>query len=453
MTDATIDQAGQEITLVRSKRQLRFLGQSALLEEAGVSLMSNAMIVIISAVLFGFIAWAHFTVVDEIAVGYGAVVPLSSVHVIQHLEGGIVLEIPVNERQLVEKGAPLIRLDPTQVQSDLDQTRSRAAVLKLRAERLRALAQGREPDFSAFGPEYAALVVDQLQIHQGAIQRYDSQIRVFEEQEDQKTEEIHAVRQQQAALQRQITLYGEEQKMRQELFDKGVGSKLRVIEIKREVAAAENEMSRLIGQERTVLKELSEVKERISDLHRTQQENALNEMGTVTAELAQVSDSLQRIEDRLRRLVVYAPVTGIVQNLQYRTVGGVIPAGGQVMEIVPVDDELLVETRISTRDIGHVKAGQAVTVKVTSFDFARYGAMEGELESVSATTFIDEQSQQPYYKGMVRLRKNYVGNDAKNNIILPGMTVQADIVTGNKTLLEYLLKPIYVSLEQAFHER
>ncbi|CCQ72473.1 HlyD family type I secretion periplasmic adaptor subunit [Magnetospira sp. QH-2] len=450
MTETTMD---QEITLVRAKRQLRFLGQSALLEEAGVSLMSNAMIVIISAVLFGFIAWAHFTDVDEIAVGFGAVVPLSSVHVVQHLEGGIIREIPVKERQLVTKGTPLIHLDATQVQSDLDQTRSREAVLKLRAERLRALAQGRAPDYSAFGDEYATLVEDQLQIHQGAVQRFDSQNRVFVEQLQQKTEEIHAVREQQAAVKRQITLYAEEQTMRQDLFDKGVGSKLRVIEIKREVAAAENEMSRLIGQERTVRKEMSEVKERISDLHRTQQENALNEMGTVTAELAQVSDALQRIEDRLRRLVVYAPVSGIVQNLQFRTVGGVVPAGGQIVEIVPVDDELLVETRISTRDIGHVKEGQPVTVKVTSFDFARYGALEGDLESVSATTFIDEQSQQPYYKGMVRLHRNYVGNDPKNNIILPGMTVQADIITGNKTLLEYLLKPIYVSLEQAFHER
>jgi membrane fusion protein, adhesin transport system len=134
------------------------------------------------------------------------------------------------------------------------------------------------------------------------------------------------------------------------------------------------------------------------------------------------------------------------------TVGGVIPPGAIITEIVPLDKELVVEAKIQPRDVGHVRIGQPVTVKVTTYDFSRYGGITGELKDVSASTFLDEQGE-PYYKGIVELDRNYVGKDPMHNRVMPGMTVQADIKTGKKTLFSYLLKPVYSSVSTAFRER
>ncbi len=176
-------------------------------------------------------------------------------------------------------------------------------------------------------------------------------------------------------------------------------------------------------------------------------------MGTVTAETSQVQELIHQLEDRFNRLQIVSPVRGYVKDIKIKSKGGIVPAGGIVMEVVPIDDELRVETRISTKDVGHVNLGQPVTVKVASFDFARYGSVSGVLDNISATTYIDETNGAPYYKGIVKLDTPYVGEDPEQNKIVSGMTVQADIMTGEKTLSQYLLKPIYVSLQQSFRER
>ncbi len=221
----------------------------------------------------------------------------------------------------------------------------------------------------------------------------------------------------------------------------------------RQRAAVESELSRLRGQEMTARKALGELDKRIGDLDNNVRQDALNELGAVTGEMAQIQDSMERLRDRVKRLEVVAPVKGFVQNLKAKTMGSVVPAGGVLMEIVPVDDELLVETKISTRDVGHLQAGQKAAVKVASYDFVRFGSIEGELTRISATTYVDEKENTPYYKGWIRLQQPYVGYNPEENRILPGMTVQSDIITGDKTLLEYLLKPIQRSLAQAFRER
>lgn len=149
---------------------------------------------------------------------------------------------------------------------------------------------------------------------------------------------------------------------------------------------------------------------------------------------------------------IRAPVRGIVVGPTIHTVGGVVPPGAVLLELVPLDKELIVETRITTRDVGHVKVGYPVTVKVTTYDFARYGAISGELKDISASTFLDAEGE-PYYRGGVTLDRRYVGSDPELKRILPGMTVQADIKTGKKTLLAYLLNPVISSFKTSFRER
>ncbi|MBR9971274.1 HlyD family type I secretion periplasmic adaptor subunit [Magnetospirillum sulfuroxidans] len=439
--------------LEKAARQIRHLAQFAIVEESGISAVSRAAVVIVSAVVAAFIVWASFMRIDEVAVTFGTAVPSRSVQVVQHLEGGIVRDILVEDRAMVEAGQVLVRLDPIQATAELDQAQSRRAGLAVKAERLRAFVEERQPDFSAFDGKYAPLVNDQMEILHANGERWKSQRTVFDEQIMQKREEIRAAQNQQRSAEEQLKLVTEEVGMRETLFNAGYSSKVDYYAVRRQRAAVEAELSRLKGQEATAGKALEELSRRIGDLDNNIRQDALGELGTVSAEMAQIDESLGRLQDRVHRLEIISPTKGFVQNLKAKTVGAVVPAGGMLMEIVPVDDELLVETRISTRDVGHLHSGQKVIVKVASYDFVRFGSVEGTLRDISATTYVDEKDNQPYYKGWVLLQHPYVGKQEGKNRILPGMTVQADIITGDKTLLQYLLKPLQASFSQAFRER
>ncbi|OAN53687.1 hypothetical protein A6A04_13865 [Paramagnetospirillum marisnigri] len=437
----------------RGSRQIRHLAQYAIVEEGGTSAVSRAMVILVSLVLLAFILWASFLKIDEVAVTFGSAVPSRSVQVVQHLEGGIVRDILVEDRAMVSQGQVLLRLDPVQAQAELEQAVSRRAALSVRAERIRAFTEGREANFTKTATKFQGLASDQSDILRANTERWMSQHAVIDEQIQQKREEIKAVRQQQHAVREQLKLLGEEEVIREDAFKEGVSSKISVFAARRQRAAMESELSRMQGQEQTARKALDELEKRAIDLDANLRQDAFNDLGTVTAELSQVEEAILRLEDRVKRLEITAPVKGYVQNLKAKTVGAVIPAGGMVMEIVPVDGELQVETKISTRDVGHLREGQQVILKVATYDFVRYGTVKGLLKQISATTYIDEKDASPYYKGWIVLEKPYVGSQSGENPILPGMTVQADIITGDKTLLQYLLKPIHVSLAQAFRER
>jgi HlyD family type I secretion membrane fusion protein len=445
-------QGGSGATVKTSSRQLRYMAQSVLLEEMGVSGPARAVVLVISLMVVAFVVWASFLTVQEVAVTYGSVVPKSSLHTVQHLEGGIVREVLVEERQMVDAGQSLVRLDPIQAQSDLEQTQARLADLRLRAERLRAFADRRDADLiSVVPPRFRHLVIDHEEILRANRERWDTQRKVLLSEISQKEEEIAAAHDQQTATGKQLALLKEEEALRQRMYESQLSTKVDYFAIRRQVAAMESESHRLEGQENTAREALGELRDRLEDLDSNMRQDALNELGTVTAELAQVEETMARASDRAERLTITAPVRGFVQNLQIHNVGAVVPAGGLLMEIVPVDDELQVESRISTRDVGHLRIGQKVSVKVGTFDFIRYGDVKGTLRSISATTYVDENSGESYYKAKIDLEHPYV--KSKENALTPGMTVQADIVTGEKTLMEYILKPIFISLNQSFRER
>ena len=175
-------------------------------------------------------------------------------------------------------------------------------------------------------------------------------------------------------------------------------------------------------------------------------------MTIVESDLSQVQERVEKLESQVERLNIRSPVHGSVKGLKISTIGGVIDPSQVVMQIVPIEGGLMVETRIQPRDIGHIKPGLDVNVKVSSYDFSRYGTVRGKLDYISATTFENETGDR-YYLGRVSLEKNYVGNDPKQYIIIPGMTVQAEIVTGSKSILDYLLRPVHKSVTSSFSER
>jgi len=237
--------------------------------------------------------------------------------------------------------------------------------------------------------------------------------------------------------------------MRELLYSKGLTSKIVFLDVQRNLNDAIGDLAKLTSERKKTAEALKESHNRLLEVDTDLKEIAMGEMGDLMAETASLRESLTRSEDRVKRLDIRSPVYGIIKGLEANTIGGIIPPGGVLMEIVPLDAELIIETRINPRDVGHVKSGQPVTVKVTTYDFARYGGINGTLFEVSATTFMDEEGE-PYYKGLIKLQQSYVGTDETINLILPGMTVQADIKTGKKTLLEYLMKPVVSSVSESF---
>lgn len=435
-----------------SSRQARHLAQAVVLEESGTSPLVRFTMLVSGMATLAFIIWSALTHIPEVAMAEGQVIPSGSVQTVQHLEGGIVQEILARDGQLVEAGEPLIRLNPAQALADLDQTRAREATLLIRAERLRAFAAGRQPDFRFVGNSYERLTADNLEIFNTQVQSRDSGRSVILSQIDQKRSDIRLLESQQKALKEQIDVLGEVVKMREELLDKGLVSRVLFLDNKRELARIQGELARIIGQAVTARESLAEAEGRLVDSQSTLTRQTMDELGTVVSELAQVQESLTRLEDRARRVEVISPVRGLVKGMAVKNAGTVIQPGGLVCEVVPVDTEMKVDAKVTTRDIGHLRVGQPVKVKVTTYDFARYGAVTGRLTTLSASSFLDEKGQ-PYFKAIVALDAGYVGDVPGKFAITPGMTVQAEIVTGDKTLLQYILKPIFTQFQQSFHER
>lgn len=432
----------------------RHLAQAVVFEEGGVGPLVRGTMLTTILTVGALISWAAVTPVKEVAVTNGQVVPSSFIRPVQHLEGGIIQQVLVKEGQLVNQGEVLVKLDPAQALSELEQMRARETGLLLRAERLRAFAEGRVPDFSGGRDELSdqGQAQDQGAIYAAQERARDSGAMVLEKQIEQRRADIALYRDQISAMDQQIDLLAKEVEIRRYLVEKELTSKVVYFNILREYERLKGERTRFQGQLKTAREALAEAETRMADQRTKLSHDAFNEMGTVTAELAQLREARSKLEDRVVRLEIGSPVRGIVQELAFTSPGSVIPAGGMVTKIVPVDDVLLVENQITPRDVGHIVPGQAVRIKVGSYDFARFGAVGGKIDQVSPSTFLDEKKS-PYYKGLVELDKPYVGDNPDRNHILPGMTVQVDVITGEKTILQYLLKPIYLAATQAFQER
>ena len=438
--------------LRRGDRQTRFLAQSVILEEGGSSGLVRGAMLTICIVIMLFLGWSMVTNVDEVAVTSGEVIPSGQVQALQHLEGGIVKQILMEEGQLVEQGQVLVTLSETAAVTELQKLEARRAGLEIRSERLRALGTGGVPDWSKVGSRYPGMINDQQRIYEGSLEAFFSRQETIRKQIEQRRADLELLDEREQTLIRTAEIFAEELEVREKLYREGLTSKISYLDAKRSINTARGELADLISERERATEAIKESQSRLDEIETDFREQALAELSESANELIQVEEALIQARDRVRRLKITAPVRGYVKGLNIHTVGGVIPPGEIITEIVPLDKELVVEAKIKPRDVGHVRIGQPVVVKVTTYDFARFGGITGELKDVSASTFLDEQGE-PYFKGIIELDRNYVGRDASQNRVMPGMTVQADIKTGKKTLFEYLLKPVYSSVSTAFRER
>ncbi|MBF0621381.1 MAG: HlyD family type I secretion periplasmic adaptor subunit [Magnetococcales bacterium] len=441
-----------EKKIKQGSRQQRFLAQSVILEEAGLSRLVRMAILLVTAVVVTFILWASYSVIDEVAPAPGEVVPSSTVQIVQHLEGGIIQTIHVKSGDLVEKDSLLVTLDPAPVLAEFKQNQARLTALKLQQERIKAFIEERPPNFQAVPAEFTDIATSQMNLLKAQNESLASQRELLHSQVLQRDARLKGIDEQEKIQNSQMKLVERELHLNEQGMDKGLVSQMTVLSTKREMQRVISELTRLHSERIQISQELKEMRRKLVDMDNTTRQEATRELSTITTEAAQVTKVIERLQDKVNRLKITSPLRGIIKELKVTTQSGVISPGGTIAEIVPVDKSRYAEVHINTRDIGHISTGQLVTIKVTTYDFARYGGITGRLEAISPATFTDDNGQ-PYYLGKVRLDRNYVGTIPGTNEVLPGMAIQASIHTGSKTLMEYLLKPIVSSVNDSFRER
>lgn len=431
------------------EKQTRYLSQAVRLEEAVNPGVIRATITLISLAILTFIIWAAFTNINEVARTPGEVVPDGYQQVVQHLEGGMVKKINISEGQFVEKNTILLHLDESALQSDLNRAQSKQNSLEMQEERLRAYIENRKPNFSEM--KNKNLANDQEGFFAGMRTARDKEQEIIKKQILQKEQSIRTLQSElQTAKKNQIITKSIYEK-RKTLEQKRYISTLKLLESERQLNEINGQVKGIENQVAVSQKEIEEYEVRLASLSARYLDEINEKLDQTLEEKIQNTEILQKLKERVERLDIRAPAHGIVKGLTINTVGAVIQPGQTIMEIVPLDKQLEVSIKIPPQHIGHLKIGQPVNVKFSTFDFSRYGSISGKLEKISATTFSSENGER-YYQGTVILAHNYVGHD-KNNLIMPGMTAMADIITGEKTILEYLLKPVSRALKTAFTER
>jgi multidrug efflux pump subunit AcrA (membrane-fusion protein) len=395
--DLTIDQP----RLALGGRTDNYVAKAILLEEAAPPAYMKTTVKLVCYALAVFFLWALFATLDVVALAPGQIMPIEAVKVIQHVDGGRIATIDVVDGQTVREGQVLMRLNSTEAGAEYQTVVAKYWGLYTRVERLRALLSDKPADFSKVPEEYKQLVAEQ-----------QFTLKTSRDQIDQ--------------LQKEIKIFTEVSAIRSDLEKEKLNTRVQALEAQRNLNGAQAELLRY---------------------RRTN----MDELNAAAIELAQTEEQMNKLQDRLKRVDIVSPVDGVVQDLKFRTIGGVIPPGAILMNVIPMDGKIHAEVRVSPSDIGFVKVGQGARLKIGTFDFMRYGTIDGRVSMVSSFSSLDEK-QQPYFKVIVSLPKSYVGSDQDKRID-PGMTVQADIMTDRQSVLRYLLRPIYVAFKQGMRER
>ncbi|MEM8915924.1 MAG: HlyD family type I secretion periplasmic adaptor subunit, partial [Pseudomonadota bacterium] len=430
----------------------RYLVQSIKLEESGPSWVLVASIVVMSLLLFAAIIWAGMTKVNEIAHSAGEVVPAGQIITIQHLEGGIVREIHVSEGLLVEDGQPLITLAAADARAERNRLEVRRSNLLLDAERLRALAEGRGPEFTLIVEGQDGLKADQMGLFLTQRETEQDQANVLTSQIEQRNAELASLRSRLDSLGQEIEIQSEEAGIRKTLLDQGLQSRIVYLDTLRQLAASRGRLAETEAQIASNEAAIVEAEGRLVELKSQLRSENLSRVGEVVAELAEVDELLATAQDRLDRSVIRATAKSRVKGMTVRRPGAVISPSSPIVELVPVGVPLTVQARLNTRDVGHVSVGDPVDLRISTFDYARFGGIDGTVEKISATTFTTQDGA-PFYEVVIAMDKDHVGDDPSVNRVSPGMTVDALIITGEKSILDYLMRPVYRGLTVAFTER
>lgn len=399
-----------------------------------------------------FIFWAALANVDEFTRGEGKVIPSQYIQVIQNLEGGILAELNVQEGDTVERGQTLLRMDDKRFASSLREADVTLSQLQIASVRLKAEAEGIV--FTLEDPDQfdSRVLAREKALYQSRQNELVSNRQVFTQQVKQKQQELSELIAKRNQFGESYRLLNKELELTKPLADSGAISEVELLRLERQVndLYGDLEASKLAVPRAQAA--LEESKEKLSNVDIVFRREARQQLGEMTLELSQLTESSGALADRVQRTQVTSPVAGTVKRLLVKTIGGVIQPGMDIAEIVPSEEVLLVEAKIRPSDIAYLHPGQAAKVKFTAYDFAVMGGLEGQVVHISPDTIVDEEGES-YYLVRVETNKVFIGPDGLELPIISGMTVSVDILTGKKTILDYILKPILKTKQLALRER
>ncbi len=421
------------------------------LEEGPPPVAYRRVLQVLSVSAAAFLAWAAIGQIREVAKASGEIAPAGKVQTVGHLEGGIVAEVLVKEGQLVEEGTPLVRLQETATSSDLEKVQTRMRFLATEEQRFTANSTGSDLNglrlsggTSFSEAQRAALVAQKRAFEQ---EQHALQARISE-----KEAELASIVERIALQETQVEIENEKFEIQKSLYDQGYTSKRRYLDAKSALQNAQSQFSELKGMKGRVQAQLAEAKAGLERSKAEADEKLAEERSRVVQERNELFFEAEKQQDRFERLFVRAPASGHIKALHLKGPGSVLAPGDVVAEIVPSDSDLVAEVRISPRDIGHVDIGDQAEITVTTFDPNIEGTLKGEVSVISASSFRDEYGNY-FFKATIPLNSNRIGEGASAETISPGMVVDAKIVTGSKSVLQYMLKPVTKAIGDPLSER
>ncbi|MER9326489.1 HlyD family type I secretion periplasmic adaptor subunit [Mesorhizobium sp. M0488] len=420
-------------------------------------LFASASIFIIGALFVVFVAWASFAEVDEIARGDGKVIPASKTQVIQASEAGVVQEIAVTIGQIVKKNDLIIRLDNTLNTSSLGEQQAKARALEVRIARLK-YEQGGNLSGSFPCPQDIQSVAPQICDNEQKLliarrENFDNKLSVLKSRLDQREKELAEAVANSDRLTKGLVVSDQEAKLIEAMVKKGLMARTEQLRVEREQTDLNGQLN-LAGE--TIKKAkaaITEAQLQVEELGLQLQQEALDDLTQALADLSVVDETIRGATDKVARTDIKSPVDGIVNTLELNTVGAFVQPGAVVAGIVPTSETLLVEARVSPRDVAFIRPDQEALIKVTAYDFSIFGGIEGKVSNITADSLVDQKTGEPYYQVRVSTDKSTLERDGKAYSIIPGMICSVDIKTGRKTILHYLLKPINKAREEAMSER
>ncbi len=449
-SQATFGPLVARLTPIEEKDHLDWAGDADWARLQQEPLRARQLLRLAAVALFIMLIWAAFASIDEVTRGEARVVPTSQLQIVQSVDGGVVTELLVKEGQTVEAGQMLLKIDPTRFVSSMLESRSAQLAMQAKVLRLQALTRG-----TAFSPpaeltrEVPDVVAQETRLYESRRAEINAQISIAQNQLGQRQQELNEVRARREQAERGLELMTKELNATRPMIASGAVSEVEVFRLEREVARLRGDREQSTAQIARVQSAILEATRRIEEVQLTSRNQMSGELSETMSKLASLSQGGLALQDKVKHADIKSPMRGIVKRLLVNTVGAVVQPGKEVVEVVPLDEALILEVQITPKDIGFLRPGQEATVKFTAYDFSIYGGLSADVIQIGADSVLDEKGN-AFYHIRVRTRKASLGTGLP---IIPGMVAQVDILTGKKTILSYLLKPVLRAKANAMTER
>jgi membrane fusion protein, adhesin transport system len=409
---------------------------------------NRRLIAIAAAGLFLLLIWAAFAQVDEVTRGTGRVIPSSEAQLVQPAEPATIAEILVRGGQTVKRGQLLVRLDDAQSSSELGQLQTENERLGMRAQRLSQEAQG-----GSLGCEEGSACSEERSLQQARMATARSREGALGAAVEQRRRDLQEAQATISALEDSVRLSREQVQMLEPLARQNIVPQTELLTAQRDLVDVQG---RLSAARQAAARASASIREAQADLSGARSEfrqQALSERSEITTRIAVNEETIRGAEARQQRNELRSPADGIVNDVQITTIGGFVNAGEKIMQIVPVGDKLLVETRVAPSDIAFIKVGDRANVKVTAYDFSIFGGLRGRVQQISADSIFDEVERKAYYRVLIETDRSYISRGGQRLPIVPGMICDVEIMTGSRSILSYLLKPVSKAFDEALTER